>query len=61
MWAKAGKKPAQDTAKGLSSILIYDEERSFLLEGGLSGSGYQEWTDSAWLALENTSEVKEAC
>ena len=42
MWAKAGKKPAQDTAKGLSSILIYDEERSFLLEGDLSGSGYQE-------------------
>ena len=42
VWAKAGKKPAQETAKGLSSVLIYDEERSFLLEGDLSGSGYQE-------------------
>ena len=42
MWAKVGKKPAQETAKGLSSVLIYDEERSFLLEGDLSGSGYQE-------------------
>ena len=61
VWAKAGKKPAQETAKGLSSVLIYDEERSFLLEGDLSGSGYQEWTDSAWLALESTSKVKEVC
>ena len=42
IWAKAGNKPVQETAKGLSSILIYDEERSFLLEGDLSGSGYQE-------------------